>query len=193
MRRFVIFIVNIMCLTFLVGCESGENSVIQDTSTGDISEADSEDETFGGLGSEEEIAVYVCGAVSSPGVYYLPYGAIKEDALNLAGGFLDGAATTYVNLAEPVEEGEQIYFPYLEELGEDYSPLSLERTDGKVNINKADKEELMTLPGIGENKAEAIIKYREKNGAFQNIEDITNIPGIKEGVYNNIRDYIVVE
>lgn len=193
MQRFMIFIVNIMCLTFLAGCRASESSVVQDTSTAEILEVASEEESFSGLSSEGEIAVYVCGAVSSPGVYYLPYGAIKEDALNLAGGFLDGAATTYVNLAEPVEEGEQIYFPYMEELGEDYSPLNLERTDGKININKADKEELMSLPGIGENKAEAIIKYREKNGAFQSIEEITNIPGIKEGVYNNIRDYIVVE
>ncbi len=136
------------------------------------------------------VPVYVCGAVSEPGVYYLAETALKEEALALAGGYDLGAAEGYVNLAETVVSGEKIYFPYEDELaqGDGVNPNS-----GKVNINTATQEELMTLPGIGASKAQAIIKYREEYGPFQSIEDITNISGIKEGVYNNIKEYIIVD
>ncbi len=144
---------------------------------------------------DEKIPVYVCGAVCNPGVYYVSSTALKQEALDLAGGFVEDAAIDYINLAETVVSGEKIYFPYTYELQEGYN-MQPEQTDSGssryVNINTATKEQLMTLPGIGESKAEAIIKYREKNGPFQNIQDITKIPGIKEGVYNNIKDHIVV-
>lgn len=139
--------------------------------------------------SKELVPVYVCGAVYEPGVYYLEESALKEDALFAAGGYDLGAAEDYVNLAENIVSGEKIYFPYEDELADGGG---LSQDSGKVNINTATKDELMTLPGIGESKAEAIIKYREEHGAFQSIEDITNISGIKEGVYNNIKEYIIV-
>ncbi len=143
----------------------------------------------------EKVPVYVCGAVCNPGVYYVDSTALKQEALDLAGGFTSDAAIDYINLAEMVVSGEKIYFPYTYELEEGYN-MQPEQTDSGssryVNINTATKEQLMTLPGIGESKAEAIIKYREKNGPFQNVQDITKIPGIKEGVYNNIKDHIVV-
>ena len=65
-------------------------------------------------------------------------------------------------------------------------------TDARVNINTAEKEELMTLAWIGESKAEAIIAYREENGGFSSPEDIKNISGIKDGVYSKIKDSICV-
>ena len=64
--------------------------------------------------------------------------------------------------------------------------------DGKININTAGKDALMTLPGIGESKADAIIAYREAQGKFQNTEELMNIRGIKEGIYNKIKDLIIV-
>lgn len=147
--------------------------------------------------NDKEVAVYVCGAVLVEGVYYLPAGSIKMDALNMAGGFVEGAASSYVNLAETVTEGEKIYFPYEEELEADYTPLLTEQSEtpnasGKININTATLDELMTLPGIGKNKAEAIVKYRDSNRTFNNIEDIKLVPGIKDGVYNQINEYICV-
>ena len=144
---------------------------------------------------ETKIPVYVCGAVNSPGVYYVSSTALKQEALDLAGGFTEDAAVDYINLAETVVSGEKIYFPYIYELQDGYNMQPEQPDSGSsryININTATKEQLMTLPGIGESKAEAIIKYREKNGPFQNIQDITKIPGIKEGVYNNIKDHIVV-
>ena len=65
-------------------------------------------------------------------------------------------------------------------------------SDGKVNINTAGLEELMTLKGIGESRARAIIEYREQQGAFETPEDIMNISGIKEGVFSKIKDQIAV-
>ncbi|MBR3832833.1 MAG: ComEA family DNA-binding protein [Lachnospiraceae bacterium] len=146
------------------------------------------------IASEELVPVHVCGAVNNPGLYYMKADSLKADALALAGGFAPDAATDYINLAEMITYGEKIYFPYVDELqvGYNLNDSQAQGADNLVNINTATKDELMTLPGIGESKAEAIIKYRDKNGPFQNIEDITNIPGIKEGVYNNIKDNIVV-
>ena len=65
-------------------------------------------------------------------------------------------------------------------------------SDGKVNINTAGLEELMTLKGVGESRARAIIEYREQQGAFETPEDIMNISGIKEGVFSKIKDQIAV-
>lgn len=152
----------------------------------------------------DEIAVYVCGAVNVPGVYYFKAGDIKSVALEAAGGFADGAAADYINLAEKLTDGEKLYFPYEDEAasGEikyDASEAGSETVQdtsnegsGKVNINTADRTELMTLPGIGESKADLIINYRESNGSFGSIEDIMNINGIKDGVYSKIKEYITV-
>ncbi len=154
----------------------------------------------------DEVAVYVCGAVRQPGVYYVAGSAIRETAVRMAGGFSDDADVTYVNLAQTIIAGEQIYIPTLEETA---GILLLEREDetasaehapadtnaernGKININTAGKELLMTLPGIGESKADAIIAYREAQGKFQNTEELMQIRGIKEGIYNQIKDLIIV-
>ena len=67
-----------------------------------------------------------------------------------------------------------------------------EQEENVVNINRADKNTLMTLPGIGESKADAIIRYREEHGNFTAIEDIMNIPGIKQGAFDKIKDFITV-
>lgn len=154
----------------------------------------------------DEVAVYVCGAVRQPGVYYLAGSAIRETAVRMAGGFSDDADVTYVNLAQTIIAGEQIYIPTLEEtagilLSEredetasaEHAPADTNaERNGKININTAGKELLMTLPGIGESKADAIIAYREAQGKFQNTEELMQIRGIKEGIYNQIKDLIIV-
>lgn len=77
-----------------------------------------------------------------------------------------------------------------EETTEEKETVSL---SGKVNINKANAEELMTLPGIGEVRALSIIEYRETYGSFETIEDIMNVKGIKTGVFSKINDLICVK
>ena len=142
-------------------------------------------------------AVHICGAVVSPGVYELPEGSLRQEALSMAGGFEEDAAQDYVNLAERVRDGEQLYIPRKEELLA-LGPVSVEEaqmekeTSGLVNINTATREELMTLPGIGEKKAADIIAYRESVGAFMTPEDIKQISGIKDGLYQKISSLITV-
>lgn len=149
----------------------------------------------------ELVAVYVCGAVNNPGVYYVEATAIKETAIEMAGGFCEGADKSYVNLAQFISQGERIYIPtkeetesvsFLEEESQGNTDAALQMDGQKININTAGKEELMTLPGIGENKAEAIIEYRQSQGKFCDTDEIMNIDGIKEGVYNKIKDLIIV-
>jgi len=138
------------------------------------------------------ICVYVCGAVAAPGVVELPEGSRVADALLAVGGFAEDAGQEYVNLAAKVEDGQKIYFPTKAEIQTWETEVYLEE-NGIVNINTADKTQLMTLPGIGEARAEDIIAYRKKHGAFQRKEDLKNVSGIKDNMYQKLKDKIVVE
>lgn len=136
--------------------------------------------------------VYICGAVVNPGVYEVSEGARIFQVLELAGGLTEDAAVTELNQAEPVQDGQMIYIPTLEEAAVQ-AAKEQEAADGRVNINTASVEELMRLPGIGESKAQSIIAYREEHGAFAGTEDLMNITGIKAGVYEKIKNSIKVD
>ena len=161
---------------------------------------------------EETLYIDVCGAVVNPGVYELEAGSRVFQALEAAGGILPEAAGEYVNRAGRLEDGQQIYIPTREEAEKE---LSLQnpaeqalsgrntasgntdgdaaRTQGRVNLNTADEAALTTLTGIGASKAQAILAYREEHGGFSAIEEILNVPGIKEGTFVKIKDNIAVE
>lgn len=168
--------------------------------------------------SEEEktLVVHICGAVSAPGVYELPAGSRIIDAVEAGGGFLPEAEEACCNLAEEIVDGCQIYIMTKTEscadgqtekkAGIQTSPDSnMQTTDrnvrsnsatalenGLINLNTADVAALMTLPGIGESRAKAIISYREQHGAFAQIEDIMKISGIKQAAFSKIKDKITV-
>lgn len=142
---------------------------------------------------EEYIDVFISGCVNNPDVYTLKKGSIIKDAVEMAGGFSENACRDYVNLAKKLESGEHIIIPSQDEV-KVLDPVLVEdapSSSSLVNINKASKEELMSLPGIGERKAEAIIKYRNSK-SFSHIEDIMNISGIKESAFNKIKDKICI-
>lgn len=156
------------------------------------------------VGQESEACyVYVCGAVEAPGVYMLNTGDRIYEAIALAGGLTEDASTSTVNQAEMVSDGQMIFVPTREEAAAgivSVSEMGVENTseqesvsDGKVNLNTATLAELMTLSGIGESKAQSILDYRTKNGAFSSVEEIMNVDGIKEGLYNRIKDSIRVK
>lgn len=144
------------------------------------------------------IYVHICGQVNRSGVYCLEEDGRVMELVELAGGFTDRAARDSVNLAQKLSDGQRIYIPDLEEVKGGLTFLEVESEGhqgldtGKVNINTANKDTLMTLTGIGEAKAEAIIRYREEHGGFQSIEEIKGIEGIKDGVYNKIKDEIEI-
>lgn len=162
------------------------------------------------------LVVHICGAVPAPGVYELPAGSRIIDAVEAGGGFLPEADEACCNLAEEIVDGCQIYIMTKTEscadgqtekkAGIQTSPDSdMQTTDrnvrsnsatalenGLVNLNTADVAALMTLPGIGESRAKAIISYREQHGAFAQIEDIMKISGIKQAAFSKIKDKITV-
>lgn len=171
-----------------------------------------EKEDAGIPGTEEKIWVYVCGEVSKPGVYELSRDARVQDAILIAGGMTENAAGEYLNLARRVEDEERIYVCSQEEMeqriaeGRDASGSFFEENSNpalgseekeeagnhKVNINSASESVLMTLPGIGQTKARAIVEYRLEHGDFQSIRELTFVPGIKEGIYQKLEEYITV-
>lgn len=180
MRRIKILFF-IMAVTFcLVACKEKENTTFS------LKEADIQEEEED-VKVQESIFVYVCGAVLEQGVYELPFGSRVYEAILMAGGFREDAATTVVNQAELLEDGVKLYIPTIAEAVAEQA-----EEDGRVNLNSATKEELMTLPGVGESRAESIIQYREENGSFQAIEEIMQVSGIKEGLYEKIKELITV-
>ena len=136
--------------------------------------------------------VHICGEVNAPGVYRVLEGSRIFQAVEQAGGFTDDAASEYLNLAEHTEDGLKIDVPSVEDVQSGLLPQPREEASGKVNIDRAGAQELMTLTGIGEARAADIIKYREENGGFQSVEDIMKVPGIKEGAFEKIKDQISV-
>lgn len=175
----------------MTGCASREekSSALQEVYVSEEEETFLEEETD--IQPEESIYVHVCGEVNSPGVYELPTGSRVYAAIEAAGGITEKAAAS-LNQAEKLSDGQQIYVPSGEEAESRawYGQGADEADDGKVNLNTAAKEELMTLSGIGEVKAEAIIRYREENGGFSSIEELKEIEGIKDGVFNKVKDKI---
>ncbi|MCI8465698.1 MAG: ComEA family DNA-binding protein [Lachnospiraceae bacterium] len=156
----------------------------------------------------EMFQVHVCGAVKRPGVYMLPAGSRVFEALDAAGGATEDAAGDYLNLADMVSDGSKVRVPFLSELSKDevYGEAGVfgaagtggpeENVSGfeePVDLNSADKEALMTLPGIGEARAEAVISWREEHGGFGKPEDIMLVPGIKEAAYEKLKDKITVK
>ncbi len=149
------------------------------------------------------VRVHVCGAVVCPGVVELAAGSRVEDALEVCGGFAEGADLSYVNLAAWVVDGEMIYFPTAEEVAAGQVRQRVSATYGGympvtskevlVNINTADVSLLCTLPGVGESRAKEIIAYREKNGPFGSCEALMDVPGIKAGIYEKMSSRITVE
>ena len=116
-------------------------------------------------------------------------GARVTDAIEAAGGMTEEAAREFLNLAALLVDGQKLYVPTIDEAMQEKQSSA----DGKVNINTADAGELMSLSGVGEAKAEAIIRYREEKGGFRSIEEIMSIEGIKEGVFQKIKDKISVD
>lgn len=161
--------------------------------------------TGGDVPPLDEIYVHICGEVRNPGVYRLREGDRICRAVELAGGFTEQAAQAGLNLAQKVSDGMKIAVPSEEEwsrmeaagqteiMGQaEIMGQSEAEEDGRVDLNTAGREELMTLPGIGRVRAEEILRYRQEQGPFQQAEDVMKVPGIKAAVFEKIRDDIVV-
>ena len=164
--------------------------------------------------------VDIKGEVQTPGIYELESSSRVIDVINEAGGLTENADTTVINLSKKIsdemviiiyskwqvehlketkEQGKYLQEQCISQKEEqakndaciDDTEENTNSTPSIININTATKEELMTLTGIGESKAEAIISYREKT-AFTKIEDIKNVSGIGDSIYEDIKNNITV-
>lgn len=213
-KNVILTVLFLLCLNLFTGCNQGnkaevtgsydistneETDVQQSVKSSEPDSDESKENDNSSSDTNENIVVYVCGAVNLPGVYTLTSKQRIADAVSAAGGFSDDAQTDAVNLAGIPCDGDKIRIPFQgEEINENNSAEeqdsenNSEIKDDRININTADKSLLMSISGVGEAKADAIISYREKNGNFKAVEEIMNIEGIKEGVFNKIKDKICV-
>ena len=142
---------------------------------------------------DEKIFVDVKGAVKHPGVFETTKDKRVKDLIEEAGGLLDDADTSTLNLSQKVKDQMVIYVLKHGEKPKQISDSgsSSSNTD-VININTANLEQLMKISGVGKTKAEAIISYREKNGDFKKKEDITKVRGIGKATFEKIKDKIEV-
>ena len=180
------------------GCQNDGEAILI---TRDVIESEIPVEETVGLTQEQSVTVatiyvHVCGQVAEPGVYLLDDGSRVWDAVEAAGGFLPEAAQEAVNLAMKVTDGSKVTIPHQREAEE--SDFHWYEADGSVgetrliDINRATVTELMSIPGIGQTRAEAIVSHRENRGPFTVIEEIMQVTGIKEGLFSKIKEYITV-
>lgn len=175
----------LLCILFMLwGCTKDSLQYVEATTGAtNVSESDvAESENI----SYDTITVHICGEVYFPGVYTVYRGSRIYEVVLQAGGFTALADTEAVNQAKEVDDEEQIYIPSI------YEEEKVSDGQGLINLNTADEEELCTIPGIGSTRARQILEYRKKNGDFQKTEDIMNVTGIKEGIYEQIAPYITV-
>ena len=152
--------------------------------------------------STEDKKVYISGEVKNSGVYDIKDGDRLDDLVKRAGGFTEKADINAINLALRLEDQMKIYIPNIDEnqnINADNTNLAMgevtstnpKSSGQKININLASKEELMTLPNIGEKRAQAILDYRQEN-KFTKIEDIKNVSGIGDKYFEAMKDLITV-
>lgn len=186
-----IMIGGFIIIAILVGAiysnnEEDDVQVLQDTAFLEVSETET---------NEENIYVYVLGAVHRPGVIEVSENSRVFEVIEHAGGTTNLADLDKINLASIVQDEEKIIIPFLvsgdstENINEKYYNSS---KTSLININSAEQSELEKLAGIGESTAKKIIEFRRENGRFKEIDDIMNVSGIGESKFNAIKNDITV-
>ncbi|MDA9470135.1 helix-hairpin-helix domain-containing protein [Enterococcus sp. 5H] len=186
----VVLLILICSILFYNKSENEVNEEISMVSTGSS-------ESFESESISQQIYVDIKGAVKKPGMYEGMLEMRVWDAVMLAGGVREDADTKQVNFSERIVDQMVIYVPTI---GEEVQELTssedsedgLKSTTNKINLNKANEAELTTLTGIGQKKAQEIIRYREENGGFKSIEELKNISGFGEKTFEKLKDSISV-
>lgn len=183
MRIICVIVLGLSMLS--AGCGNGKEAELFVPETPEIKVADHVPE-------QEGIVVEIKGEVVHPGVYTMNAGARLNDLLQVSGGPKDSADLRQVNLAMKVLDGESFYIP---SEGEDIPVISggiMGDGTGKIDLNSATREELMSVTGIGPSTADNILAYREANGRFNSVEDLLSVNRIGEKTLDKIRDYFMV-
>lgn len=151
--------------------------------------------------------VDVKGAVKKPGVYEFVSGDRVLHAIEKAGGLTKNADTSNINLSQKLTSEMVVYVFTKDEVNKGTKSINCNtkcncqtievnncfpQENEKININSANLEDLLKLNGIGESKAKAIITYREEKGLFNDIEELLNVPGIGQSLFDNIKDGVTI-
>ena len=193
------------------------DTTASDTATSNTAASDRTELSDIRSSGKESVYIDIGGEVKKPGVYQFDHEPRLVEVIEKAGGFTKRADSSSVNQAQTVSDGTQVIIASKSgkgggnssqnsgESGDGNNAAGVRTeqndtvddsggpgTDGKVDLNTASKEQLMSLTGIGESRAKDILSYREEKGGFQSIEDIMKVPGIKDGIFNQIKDNIKV-
>lgn len=188
-----VMLLSVLSVT-LVGCikEKNERYILSPASEANKASDNEEDNTDLAL-ALDEIVVHIKGEVNNPGIYSLPKDARLYQLVEEAGGLTENADIKNVNLAIILKDQEDKYIPAIGEVIEAQPIVSENKLDNRVRINYATKEELKSLPGIGDAIADRIIEYRSQKGGFKRIEDIKNVSGIGDKKFEDIKSRITVD
>ena len=157
----------------------------------------------------DKVIIDIKGEVNNPGVYELKESNNVNDAINVAGGLTKKSDTSNINLSKKLTD-EMVIIVYSKDeinkmkqenkvtcppcndalIVEEKSKITT--SDTKININTAGEEELTSLDGIGQAKAQAIIEYRNQNNGFKSIDELKNVSGIGENAFEKIKDKITI-
>lgn len=172
-----------------------EEELLWETATETFEESTTETQASENA-AQTEIMVDVKGAIKKPGVYTLSTEARLNELILIAGGFTDEAEIRQLNLAEKLSDQQMIYVPNKEELEfkvettQEVGVADSQTDSSLVNLNTADSMELQQLPGVGPAKAQAILSYREENGAFNSVDDLLQISGFGEKTVDKLREMV---
>lgn len=212
----ILLVISLICIICYYSFDNKENDVVKKEDKKIVKE-----KKINKKDKDIYYYVDIKGAVNNEGVYKLKEDSRVIDVINEAGGLKENADTSIINLSKKVTD-EMYIIVYTKEEIDKYRKENLSNSEiGKklqnkiltidenndanlkesndkedddkiININTATREDLLSITGIGESKADNIIKYREENGDFENIEDIKNVNGIGESLFEKIKDYIKV-
>lgn len=203
----IVIVLTLLSILYMVSNKDGEFEIIggpieEVVEAEEIDQREEKEETVEIPESIEKVPIYVCGQVKNPDVYYLDQRTIVKVAIEAAGGFTADADQEIWNLAREIQKGDKIYVP---KVGEqiDKRDNSYDNREGEaepsstssglININQANYQELTLLSGIGPVIAQNIIEYREANGEFEKLEDITKVSRIGQGTFDKIKDSICLQ
>ena len=198
MKERMIWSVALPIAAMLCLCGCGTKSYLQTEETEDVSEAEASQQAEATEADDSETSsaqlyVQVSGAVVCPGVYAFPEGSRVYEAIARAGGLTEDAYDVELNQAQLLTDGQKIYVPVVgEAVTVSQNGSAGLSDDGRININTATVEELMTLTGIGETRAKSIVAYRDAHGPFAAPEDLQQVSGIGESTYRKIADAITI-
>lgn len=192
---FVILIVILCAFIFQQQNSASDIQIVGLKAEGTLDETNLEEENLTEETSKAPIIyVDIKGAVKYPGVYQLEAGSRVIDIIEVAGGLLNEADETNLNQAMLLTDQMMIYVPIEgEQVNQDIPTLFDESQVHKININTADVGQLVSLPGIGVKKAEAIIQYRKDNGSFQTIEDLKEVSGIGDKIFEQLKEQVSIQ